>query len=148
MSEEPLQVIAEFTDYRGLEAALRACQARRDISLETLDEIVGAPRGYFSKVLAPQSQRGLTLGSLGWALGGLGIKCLVVDDPDTLPLVQNRMKKRDKKSVRNGVVHNPLTRQFMRKIRRKGLANRWAHLSKRKRRELARNAALARWKKR
>jgi hypothetical protein len=138
----------EFSDFNGLEAALRAVKDLRDISYETLDDIVNAPRGYFSKVLAPQSQRRLTLGSLGWVLGGLGVKCVVVDDPEMLALVRNRMKRRDGSMVRSGTVHFTLSGRHMREIRSRGGTNSRKYMSAAQARQIGKRAARARWAKR
>lgn len=139
------RVIAEFSDYSGLHAALRACRELRNISFETLDEIVGAPRGYFSKVFAPKSERKITMQSLGWALAGLGVKCLLVDDPHTLKQINGRMKSRDLKVVRAGTVHIVLSRNLMRKNQRKGGLHSRKYIGKRRARKIARQAALIRW---
>lgn len=139
------RVIAEFSDYSGLHAALRSCRELRNISFETLDEIVGAPKGYFSKVFAPRSQRKITMQSLGWALAGLGVKCQIVDDPDALKQIANRLKGRDLRVVRSKAVHFVLDTKFLRKIGRQGGKNSRMNLGKRHASQIGRNAALIRW---
>lgn len=144
---EPL---ASFTDYDGLRRALNACRERRDISLERMDEITGAPSGYFAKLLGPRPIKRIGLQSLGWALGGLGIKAVFVDDPEALAMVEARFTARDVphlKSVRGDAVHVTLSRGFLRKIGATGGANSRKNLGKRKVRQLAKRAAMARWSK-
>jgi hypothetical protein len=114
------EVIAEFAEYRGLLAGLRQVREERQISFETLDGITNAPSGYFSKVLAPRSQRSITMRAMLSAMFGLGIKFQIVDDPDTLRQVEGLMKKRDEKVVRSGAVHITLSRRFLAEIGRKG----------------------------
>jgi hypothetical protein len=92
---EDAPVIASFTDYEGLRLALAAAREHRDISLERLDAIAGAPSGYFAKLLGPRPVRRIGLQSLGWALGGLGIKCQVVEDIPAFELVKGRFVVRD-----------------------------------------------------
>jgi hypothetical protein len=141
----PSPVIAEFTDQHGLLVALRQAHERRDISYETLDEIVGAPKGYFSKVLSAKSDRKITMQSLGWAMNGLGVRCLVVDDPAMLKQIASRMKLRDKKVVRTDARHIVVSLRFLRKIAAKGGEAYVANHSPTQRRRNARKAALARW---
>jgi hypothetical protein len=136
-------IIASFSDYGSLLAALRACREARNIAYETLDEIVGAPKGYFSKVFAPRSERKITMQSLGWAMAGLGVKAILVDDPLTLKLVANRMKSRDEKVVRSGATHIVLSHRFLREIGAKG--GRRKNALSRFYKERARKGAAARW---
>jgi hypothetical protein len=122
--------LASFSDYAGLHAALRAAR-------------VGAPKGYFSKVLAPRGERKLTMQSMGWALNGLGLQCLLVDDPEMLEQIKNRLEQRDGKVVRSNAVHIVLSTRFLREIGRKGAEV--SNARRRQRKEAARHAALARW---
>jgi hypothetical protein len=147
----PLEVLASFTDYEGLRRALNAVRDQhRDISLEMLDEITGAPKGYFSKLLGPRAAKRVGLQSLGWAMGGLGIKAVFVEDPEALARVQSRFEARDAphlQSVLGDAVHIQLSRGFLRKIGAKGGANSRKNLGKRMRKKLAQRAATARWKR-
>jgi hypothetical protein len=136
-------IIASFSEYKGLLAALRKCREERQISFETLDGIANAPSGYFSKVMAPRSQRSITTRAMLSAMFGLGVKFLVVDDPDTLQQINGLMKKRDEKVVRNGAVTFTVSRRFYSEIGRKGAQARNAQRIAR--RERARRAARARW---
>src|ERR1700742_2864380 len=93
-----------MTDYA---APLNAVREQRDISLELMNEIAGAPDRYFHKILGTSqcvsksrsgrraTYRRLGLHSLGWALGWLGVKGILVDDPDMLALIQRRFEERD-----------------------------------------------------
>ena len=143
---EPI-VIAEFSDCSGLHAALRLCRERRNISFETLDEIVGAPKGYFSKVFAPKSERKITMQSLGWAMAGLGVKAILIDDPDTLKQIASRLKARNKTVVRTGAVHQVLSVKFLRKIGALGGLATKNKLTAARRIKIARHAARVRWAK-
>jgi hypothetical protein len=138
-------IIAEFTDYSSLHVALRVAREARNISLDTLDKLAGAPDRYCSRILAPNSERRITMEALGWLFAGLGVKAILVDDPDTLELAQPRMNPRNQKVVRGGAVTITLSRRFLSKIGRKGAAARNAQRMKRK--AAARHAANARWNK-
>ena len=142
--------LAEFADYDGLRKALNACREKRDLSFERMDEITGAPPGYFAKLLGPRAIRRIGLQSLGWAFGGLGVKCVMVDDLEALAKVESRFAKRDGahvKAVLGGAVHVQINRGFLRKIGAIGGENSRKNLGKRKVRQLAKKAALARWGK-
>jgi hypothetical protein len=141
----PSGVIAEFNDFPSLHAALRQVQAHRNVSLECLDELVGTSKGYFSKVFSPNGQRRITMTSLGWALNGLGVRCLVVDDPAMLKQIESRLRKRDGTVVRSGARHVILSLRMLRKIGQKGGLAYVANHSPRQRSQNARKAAMARW---
>jgi len=139
------RVIAEFSDYSGLLAALRSIREMRNISFEKLDEIVGAPTGYFSKVFAPKSERKITMQSMGWAMAGLGVKAILVDDLEMLERLKTRYDQRDNKVVRAGTVHILLSRNLMRQNQRKGGENSRKFVTKAYAKKIARKAALIRW---
>ena len=140
------RVIAEFSDYSGLLAALRATREMRNISFERLDEIVGAPTGYFSKVLSPNGERKLTMQTMCWAFAGLGVKCILTDDPEMLKRIKTRLDQRDNRVVRSAAVHVVLSTKFMRQIGAKGGTNSRKNLGKRYTKKISKNAALIRWK--
>jgi len=63
---ETTTAIAEFSDAgASLLHALRQAREKRDISFADLDTLIGAPSGFTSKILSPNSQRWLTLQSAG-----------------------------------------------------------------------------------
>jgi hypothetical protein len=68
---ETTTAIAEFSDAgASLLHALRQAREKRDISFADLD-LIGAPSGFMSKILSPNSQRRLTLQSISWLMAGL-----------------------------------------------------------------------------
>jgi hypothetical protein len=136
-------VIAEITDYPSLVAALRRAREIRSVSFQTMDEIVTASDGYFSKVLAPNGSRRLTPLSLGWALGALGVKCLLVEDTEALARVEARLKPKLACMARDNAVTIIRSRKFFSKIGRKGALARNALRKRRK--AAASHAARARW---
>lgn len=145
-------VIAEFSDYRGMIAALREAQSRREISFATLDVVTDSADGYFSKTLSLMGSRRVTMESISLVWRGLGVKCLVVEDPEQWARMQRFMgskglTKRNVKLVRGGAVHQTLSRRFLKKIAVKGGTNSRKNMSKARARKLARMAALARWAK-
>jgi hypothetical protein len=138
------EVIAEFSDYSSLVAALREARELRNISFDTLDHLGGLSKGHSSKILSPNGSRRVTLQSLQWLLGGLACKCLIVSDDDALRRINSRMIERDNKVVRGGAVHVVMSRRWLSEIGRKGALATNAQRIRRK--EAARRAALARWR--
>jgi hypothetical protein len=142
--------LAEFTDYESLRQALMAVRELRDVSFERLDEITGAAKGYFSKVLGPGKARHIGRESLGWALGGLGVKCILVSDPDALARVQRRFEARDKshlKSQRSGTTLIMLSRRHMAIIQAKGRKSRWDGMTSKQKSKWGKRMAKARIQK-
>lgn len=88
--------LAEFTDYESLRRALREVREQRDISFTLLNEITGAPDGYFDRVLGPSAPKRMSINSLTCLLGGLGIKAVFFDDPEALARIKNRLEPRDR----------------------------------------------------
>lgn len=113
-------VIAEVVDFVTLQLGLQKGREYRGISLERMDEIAGTPARYFSKVLAPGKLRRVTMDSLTLALAALGLKMLIVEDPEQFARVQTRHEQRNGTVVRNGTIHRVLSRRFMKKIAVKG----------------------------
>lgn len=105
---EPL---ATFTDYETLRRALAAIREIRNISLERLDEITGASPYYFAHLLGPRPTKRIGLQSLGWALGGLGIKGVFVTDPEALARVEGRYEARDEAHLRSVTLANAGSRR-------------------------------------
>jgi hypothetical protein len=141
-------VIAEFSDFGSLHEALRSCRTARSISFTTMDEIVGTSGNYYSKVLSLNGQRKLTLQSFCWALAGLGLRCLIVNDEEGLKRVEARLKPRNSAVVRSASHVNPsvaLSSRVLALAGRKGGKRRWENVSPSERKKLARHAALARW---
>ena len=143
------EAIAEFSDYRGLVRALNTARELRNVSFETMDELVEAPKGYFSKILAPSGSRRVTMKSISLAFWALGIKCQVHDDPDGLKFLAGKLDPRMSGAVRSGTINFAVSRKFLKKIASKGGIARSEKLSTKRRQAIARKAgkasALIRW---
>jgi hypothetical protein len=92
-------ILAEFSDYEGLRRGLSVVREQRDISLERLEEIAGAQKGYFSKILTATHSRHMGVQSLAWLIGALGVKCVIVDDPPAYARLKSRMTPRKRMSA-------------------------------------------------
>jgi hypothetical protein len=77
---KPGDVLAECSDYRSMKEAIRAWRNSTPITFDELDEKAGLPRGYTSKLLAPEASKNLGRISLGPVLQSLGLKLLIVVD--------------------------------------------------------------------
>jgi hypothetical protein len=141
------RVLADVSSYEQMLAALRARVAELQISGARFDEYVGLPRGYLSKLVGANPVRKLGMTSFAPVLAGLGLRLLVIEDPDATDRLKNRLLPRNENYVRGGVTYLALTTRFMQKIGRKGAQARVDNSTKEQRREWARRAAIARWRK-
>jgi hypothetical protein len=147
--------IATFSDYDGLRKALSAVREHRNISLEDLDTFGGGPSGGFGKILGPRAVRRLGLQSLGWALGGLGVRCIIVDDPEAWERISRRrdFKLRDPSHLASVTKMHAIavvitrSRKEMAAMSRKGGIASWAKLTPKQRAKRARKMSNARWRK-
>jgi hypothetical protein len=155
---------------RSMPELLEALRARRDelnISHETIDNIAGMPSGYTSKLFAPEPIRGFGYASFGSVLGALGLAVVVVADPEQAKKVEKRWvrRKRPQKlpsasipasmpcEVPAELAITPAFQRllndpaYMKKLAVRGGNIRCYRLSKRRRKQIAKNAARARWAK-
>jgi hypothetical protein len=100
-------------------------------------------------VLAPRSQRRITVSSLGLALGGLGVRGILIHDADAQSHVDRFMKKhsvgkRNQRCVRTDEVQVTLSRKFFKKIGAMGGTKSRANMGRAQATRLARNGAAAR----
>jgi hypothetical protein len=147
MAERP-RVIADVGSYEQMLAALRARINELQINGERFDEFAGLPRGYLSKLIGARPIRRLGMISFAPVLAGLGLRCLFVEDPEGTARLKNQVKPRNSSYVRAMPADAcmVLTPRMLQRIRRLGGKARMAQLTPKQRSELARRAALARWR--
>jgi hypothetical protein len=143
----PRRVVAEFSDYAGMLEAIRARVNELRVTGERLDEYVGLPRGYYSKLAGARPIRRLGMTSFAPVLNGLGLKCQFIEDQAATERLKNRVPPRNGSYVRADATHVTLTFRFMQKIGRLGAQARVDNSTKQQRQEWARQAAIARWRK-
>ena len=80
--DEPPRVVATFNSYAGMLEAIRARVHELQVNGERLDEYVGLPRGYYSKVAGARPIRRLGMTSFAPILNGLGLKCQFIRRSD------------------------------------------------------------------
>ncbi|MFZ0148324.1 MAG: hypothetical protein WBG18_08675 [Xanthobacteraceae bacterium] len=144
--DEPPRIVATFDSYAGMLDAIRARVNELQVSGERLDEYVGLPRGYYSKVAGAKPIRKLGMTSFAPILNGLGLKCQFIEDRVGTDQLKNRVTPRNSSYVR-GAPSIVLTIRYFKKIGRKGAQARVDNSTKEQRREWARQAANARWRK-
>ncbi len=146
--------LGEITDYPSMMRVLRERANELHINRSDPDTatITGLPEKYLTKLLGPRPVRRIGMKSMGAVLGGLRIKFIVVIDDEAERLYQLRARRhgmrmpvRDERLVRNGVVQQEFSRNHYRKMGRKGGPNSRKFMTKRRARQLARNAAHMRW---
>ena len=76
------QIIGEATDYQSLIDVLRARAEELQITRLEIDELAGLAPGYSGKTLGPAQKRHLDRYSTWRTLEALGLKMLLVDDPE------------------------------------------------------------------
>jgi hypothetical protein len=148
MADEP-RVLANVVSYQDMLDALRSRVAELQIAGEAFDAYAGLPVGYLSKLIGPKPARRLGMISFQPVLAGLGLRLLVVEDAAATARLKSRLKPRNASFVRTmpaaaGIV---FTARMLKRIRRLGGQARMAQLTPEQRRELARKAAAARWRK-
>ena len=90
---EGLRVIAEFVDYPGMLAALRARVSELQISGERFDEFAGLPRGYLSKLVGARPVRRVGMTSFSPLMNALGLRCLCRTSNGVTPLITTGFDK-------------------------------------------------------
>ena len=145
--DERPRVIADVSSYEALLGALRDRVTELKVCGERFDHFAGLPRGYLSKLVGAHPIRRLGMTSFAPVLAGLGLRCLLIEDPQATERLKNHVLPRNGSYVRGGVTHVALTTRFMQKIGRKGAQARVHNSTKAQRQEWARHAAIARWRK-
>lgn len=147
MADEP-RVLADVVSYEGMLDALRRRVTELQINGERFDSYAGLPTGYLSKLIGERPVRRIGMTSFEPLLAGLGLRLLVIEDPEGTARLK-RLKPRNPSFVRTmpaaaGILFTP---RMLKRIRRLGGQARMAQLTREQRRELARKAAAARWRK-
>jgi hypothetical protein len=149
------RVLAKFDGYPGMLFAFRARASERQFSISSDDnnDKAGLSERRLTQMLSLQTLKNLKnvrrvgMNSLGPLLGFLGAELWLVESKWAMDKFDGKLKKRNEAFVRNDVVHVVRNRRHFRKMGLKGGANSRKSMSKRKARELGKNAAAARWSK-
>ena len=90
--DERPRVLADVSSYEQMLAALRSRINELQINGERFDEYAGLPRGYLSKLVGANPVRRLGMVSFQPVLAGLGLRLLVIEDPEATKRLQKRLK--------------------------------------------------------
>lgn len=162
------RTIATIIDYDGLHSAIRARADEIGITREQIDLAAEWPSGYASKILAPVPFKTLGRQSLGPMLAILGLKVILVEDPEAMAQITESGVRRVRagrcsKPLQPGLANLPEIRSMVRKElhktmqrngRKGGLKSGETRLLSKagiprwKRRAIARKASRARWGRR
>jgi len=145
-----MNILAEIRTYAQLVEALRRRSAALGLSREALDAAAPLQPGYAGKLLAPVPVRSLGSLTMGPVLMALGVRLLLVEDPETIKRITLR-------AVRAGDAGDSvLAAPRPKKRRYPKLGSEWGRLmrarqlatqSSVKRRSVAKAGAKARWRK-
>jgi hypothetical protein len=145
----PSPVAVKLEHYRDLLKVIRARVAELDTTHEVVDAVSELQDGYFSKLMCDPPLKRMASFTPFMVLPALGLALWVVEDPAALARVRPRLTRRQVKRLHSGRVHRPIRFElgpdFMRKIESRGGMNSRKNLPARKRTQLARRAARARW---
>jgi hypothetical protein len=143
--------LGECRDYDDLRAALRARCEALNISRLELDRISGIANGYSSCVLSDTARKHIGAQTIGPLLAALGLKLLVVEDPDMVAKYTVRAEPRFGSMAHTNTRQLGRTTMHRAKIAlltefgRRGGHARFAKLSDAERTELGRRGAAKRW---
>jgi hypothetical protein len=146
--DERPRIVATFDSYAGMLEAIRARVNELQIHGERFDAHVGLPEGYLSKLVGARPIRKLGMISFAPILNGLGLKCQFIEDLESTARLKNHVTPRNPSYVRTMPASAGITftARMLKRIRRLGGQARMAQMTAKERRELARKAALARWR--
>ena len=130
------RILAEFTDYPGLLAAVRARVNELAINGERFDEFAGLPRGYLSKLIGVNPIRRIAMTSMGPLFSALGIRCIIVEDPITTARLKSRLQPRNNSFMRPSRTLQTVTDRQWQRIRKLGSEARWKKIPKAQRRRI------------
>jgi len=136
---------------RDVLAWARAVVDTLNIPRSQIDERCGFTERYSNKLLSPNPQKRLAIGSLFALVRGLGHRIEIVPDPDAMALLLTQITTRKIRvgilAVRNGKgKHNLVSKRFLRKIASLGGLASAKRMNPLWRKGRARKAANARWK--
>jgi hypothetical protein len=147
--DEPPRIVGEFVEYSDFVQAVRNRVAELGIHGTRFDSLAGWPEGYLSKLICARPVRRIGMTSMGPLLSAMGVKLVMVEDRSGTARLRARLSPRNPSFVRAmpADVCIVLTPRMLKRIRRMGGRERMARLTPPQRSELARKAALARWRK-
>jgi hypothetical protein len=145
-----MKELATVQSYGELITALRARADELKISRITIDSVTGLPGGYSSKLLASVPIRTLGRASFGPMLQALGLRLIVIEDPESLERFADQRDQRERAMPAAGtdeVLRFEITRRKLGMLARRGGEERAAKMTPKQRQMSARKASRARWRR-
>jgi hypothetical protein len=137
--DERPRVLADICSYEQMLEALRARVTELNVSGEAAEAYCGLPRGYFSKLIGAHPVRRLGMTSFEPVLAGLGLRLLVIEDPQATARLKSRVKPRNGSFARRVSLYvNGITDRKWARIQKLGRQARWKKLTKQQRSEIMR----------
>ena len=145
--DERPRIVGEFVDYSDFVQTVRNRVAELGIHGTRFDALSGLPDGYLSKLVGARPVRRIGPTSMGPLLSAMGVKLVMVEVPSGTARLR-ALPPRNPAYVRNmpAAASIIFTARMLKRIRRLGGQARMAMLTPKQRSELARKAALARWR--
>jgi hypothetical protein len=120
-------VIGEATDHDSLVAVLRQRKAALALSDAIVDELAGPASGHCYKVIGAAPVKALGKISLSALLAVLGIKLVIVEDPDQVARIGKRWQRKSVNHVQPNLMTIGQARPVIRqRDARKAALKRWA----------------------
>lgn len=148
---EPLRHIALVADESDLVAALRQRADELNVSRSEIDAGARLPNGYTSKRLAVPQIKYYGRDAFWNTAESLGLAVLLVEDPNATARYARKMAKRSKPQAVTGPDHwrharaLSILQEIARKTGSEGARVKNQNTSKRRRKQIARHAAVIRW---
>lgn len=115
----------------------------------TIDRLANLASGHSATVLGPQPDKIMKVETMISIAAALGYDVLLRENPGSLARIKSRVEQRKfVVTMHTAAVHVSMSKRFLRKIGALGGVSSRKFVGKRRRRQLARKAALARWAKR
>jgi hypothetical protein len=132
------RALAEFSDYAGMLAAIRARVRELQIAGADFDQYAGLPDGYLSKLVGERPVRRIGMTSMGPLFSALGVYCVVIENPAATQRLKKRMRPRNGSFARATHTLRVVTDRQWRRIQKLGRTARWQKLTAKERSEIMR----------
>jgi hypothetical protein len=140
-----MDFFAEIREMSDLNAAVRARAQQLCVSCATVDHVAGLQEGYFSKLSAgPLPIKHMGPVSFGPTMRTLGLRVIVVDDPENFVAIKDRLNRKSRTSAAPASDVN-LAPQLVRFVMGEQARRFNRSRTPAQRTESARRAANARW---
>ena len=139
--------IGTCTDFEGFRQILRKRREQLQISSDRLDDLAGLASGHSSKLLRDERPaKNLGILTFSVIMQALGLRIVVVEDLEQTARLASRWVKRREENVRPLKPKDPV-QVYKTEFAKSGAKALNSSLTPEQRRESARNAVRARWRK-